>query len=221
MASRRSSKSRRRRLLLLAGAAVVSTLAGATAGAALTPSPRSARPAAADPRATPVKASPVQPLALTSAWGPRRYGFHSGVDLRAREGTPLRSVGPGVVEKTGRGGNGGLRVVVRLDDGWRAGYAHLSRVDVARGQRVEAGTRIGLAGATGRATGPHLHFELREPGPAGARGRLVDPWPHLRPHARGRFAGSPVMSPQALGPEEGWRSLRAAARIFKRATAWA
>ena len=59
-------------------------------------------------------------------------------------------------------------------DGVRTFYAHLSRVDVHVGARVHAGTRLGLVGATGDATGPHLHFEVR------VRGAAVDPLPALR-----------------------------------------
>ena len=59
-------------------------------------------------------------------------------------------------------------------DGVRTMYAHLSRVDVRVGQRVRTGARVGLVGATGDATGPHLHFEVR------LRGAAVDPLPALR-----------------------------------------
>jgi len=53
-------------------------------------------------------------------------------------------------------------------------YAHLSRIDVRLGQRVDAGSRVGLVGATGNATGPHLHFEVR------LRGAAIDPLTALR-----------------------------------------
>lgn len=161
--------STRRRLLVFI---VLALVAGAAAGWRLTPR------AGPSPPRSPVKRAPLSSLVVTSPYGWRGLSFHSGVDLRARAGEPLAAVGAGVVEKTGSGGRGGQRVVLKLDDGWRAGYAHLSRVDVKEGQRVEPGARIGLAGATGHATGPHLHFELREP-----RSRaLVDPWPLLKPH---------------------------------------
>lgn len=161
----------RRRLLAFVIAILLSLAAGAAAGTALTP-----RSPSGLWRASPFTVAPVAPLVVTSSFGRRGFGYHSGVDLQARMGAPLHAVGRGVVEKVGRGGRGGLRVVVTLDDGWRAGYAHLSRIDVKRGQRVEPGTRIGLAGDTGHAFGPHLHFELRDP----RSKRLVDPWPLLQ-----------------------------------------
>lgn len=169
-------RSTRRQLALFVVAVFASLAAGAAAGTALTrpgPARTTGRGAAA---VSPVHVAPVSPLIVTSAFGRRGFGFHSGVDLQAPLGTPLRAIGPGVVEKVGHGGRGGLRVVLKLDDGWRAGYAHLSRIDVKKGQRVVPGTPVGLSGDTGRAWGPHLHFELRDP----RSRRLVDPWPLLR-----------------------------------------
>jgi hypothetical protein len=184
--------------LRLTAAAAVSAVVGAVVGAALTarreeavPCPsRAGRCDAADRHVAgvphpggPVQVPPLPELVVTSPFGPRGARFHTGVDLRARSGAPLQSVAGGVVERTGRGGPGGNTVVVKLDSGWRAGYAHLSRVDVRVGERVGAGARVGLAGATGKASGPHLHFELR-----GQHGRLVDPAPHLSPHGLRRGA---------------------------------
>lgn len=152
--------------------------AGAAVAVALTPTPTpTSTPTGTAPR---VVTPPLTRLVVTSPYGPRvlqgRLGFHRGVDLRARMGTPLAAVGPGVVEKTHVTAKGGLSVVVALDGGWRAGYAHLSRIDVEEGERVAPGARVGLSGDTGTAKGaPHLHFELRDP-----RSRqLVDPWPHI------------------------------------------
>ena len=70
---------------------------------------------------------------------------------------------------------GVLAGVLALDSGWRAGYAHLSRVDVTKRDRVVAGQQVGLSGATGKVSGPHLHFEVRAPS-----GKLVDPRPYLQ-----------------------------------------
>jgi murein DD-endopeptidase MepM/ murein hydrolase activator NlpD len=73
----------------------------------------------------------------------------------------VRSVGDGVVESAGRQNGYGNVVQLLHGNGKTTVYAHLSRIDVRQGQRVEQGQRIGAVGATGWATGPHLHFEFR------------------------------------------------------------
>lgn len=123
----------------------------------------------------PISVPPLDDLRVTSSFGRRGATVHAGVDLRARRGTPVRAVDDGVVARAGDSKRAGKHVVLALDSGWRAGYAHLSRIDVVAKERVVAGQRIGLSGATGRATGPHLHFELCAP-----NGKLVDPWPVVR-----------------------------------------
>lgn len=111
-----------------------------------------------------------------------RYGgeffedvVHTGVDIPAPLGTPVLAAGAGKVVWAGygvyRGGNDptdpyGLAVTLRHDFGYQdqalyTVYGHLSQVDVAVGQHVEAGEPLGLVGETGRVTGPHLHFEVR------------------------------------------------------------
>lgn len=111
-----------------------------------------------------------------------RYGgeffqdvVHTGVDIPASEGTPVLAAGSGKVVWAGygvyRGGNDptdpyGLAVTIRHDFGYKGQalytvYGHLSQVDVAVGQIVQTGEKIGLVGQTGRVTGPHLHFEVR------------------------------------------------------------
>src|SRR5688572_12356217 len=81
------------------------------------------------PEGSPIARAPIGSarVVVTSPYGPRGLGFHSGLDLRAREGAPLVSVADGVVERVGRSRRGGNTVVVKLDSGWHAGYAHLSR----------------------------------------------------------------------------------------------
>jgi murein DD-endopeptidase MepM/ murein hydrolase activator NlpD len=76
-------------------------------------------------------------------------------------GTPVRTVGDGVVEFAGVQNGYGNVVYIRHNGNDQTVYAHLSRMDVRVGQRVEQGQRIGAVGATGWATGPHLHFEFR------------------------------------------------------------
>ncbi|MFI6034119.1 M23 family metallopeptidase [Streptomyces sp. NPDC051315] len=92
-----------------------------------------------------------------SRWAHR----HTGQDFAVPTGTPVYAVGPGVVRATTCGDGFGRQVLVRHPDGYFTQYAHLSRIDVRKGQRVGPGRRLGLSGATGNVTGPHLHFEVR------------------------------------------------------------
>ena len=86
---------------------------------------------------------------------------HLGVDYAAPTGTAVRSIGTGVVESAGNLGGYGKAVVVKHHNGHSTVYAHLSQMLVKRGQSVAQGQSIGKVGATGWATGPHLHFEFR------------------------------------------------------------
>lgn len=86
---------------------------------------------------------------------------HLGVDYAAPTGTPVRSVGQGIVDVAGSQGGFGNVVMVKHASGQTTVYAHLSRINVKRGQSVMQGQTVGLVGATGWATGPHLHFEFR------------------------------------------------------------
>ncbi|MBP7693910.1 MAG: peptidoglycan DD-metalloendopeptidase family protein [Anaerolineales bacterium] len=97
--------------------------------------------------------------------------IHRGIDIRAGTGAPVAAVDHGVVMYAGwnEWGYGNL-VVVDHGNGWESVYAHLSQWNVSCGQSVNQGEGLGLAGATGRATGPHLHFELRY------NGAFVNPW---------------------------------------------
>jgi murein DD-endopeptidase MepM/ murein hydrolase activator NlpD len=123
----------------------------------------------------------VRPVAagVVSPYG-RRWGrIHPGVDFGAHYGAPIHAVGAGVVLGAGyladESGYGKL-VLVRHAGGVVTAYAHLSRVLVHAGERVEAGETIGLVGATGHVTGPHLHFEVRR------GGSKINPLPWLRAH---------------------------------------
>jgi murein DD-endopeptidase MepM/ murein hydrolase activator NlpD len=114
-----------------------------------------------------VLASPVEHTLITSGFATRLDPFrglpseHRGVDYSAPVGTPVHSVAPGVVEFAGRQSGYGNVVEVRHSAERTTLYAHLSRVDVAANDRIERGQVLGAVGATGWATGPHLHFEYR------------------------------------------------------------
>jgi murein DD-endopeptidase MepM/ murein hydrolase activator NlpD len=112
-------------------------------------------------------ASPLEFSRVTSGFAMRLHPVlqtwrqHNGVDYGAPTGTPVRSVGDGVVDFSGWQNGYGNVVSIRHSNDRTTVYAHLSRVDVRRGQHVEQGMRIGAVGMTGWATGPHLHFEVK------------------------------------------------------------
>lgn len=91
----------------------------------------------------------------------RRARFHAGVDIKARWGDPVGASQAGFVQFAGWYSGYGNLIVVAHGGGVTSHYAHLSSFDVEVGARVERGTIIGRAGSTGRATSPHLHYELR------------------------------------------------------------
>lgn len=99
---------------------------------------------------------------------------HTGVDLPAAIGAPVKSAAPGYVAWTRRGGKQyGNYIMVIHSDGVATLYAHLSRIDVIADQYVGRGEAIGVVGVTGLTTGPHLHFEVRK------NGIPTDPMPYL------------------------------------------
>lgn len=110
-------------------------------------------------------ASPLAFSRVTSAYGPRIHPVfgvqkdHKGTDYGAPAGTPVRTVADGVVTFAGRQGGYGNYVVIRHPDNAATAYAHLQRIAVRVGQRVQQGQNIGTVGSTGTATGPNLHFE--------------------------------------------------------------
>ncbi|MFG2937754.1 peptidoglycan DD-metalloendopeptidase family protein [Streptomyces sp. NPDC048282] len=104
-------------------------------------------------------------------------GYHTGVDFVVPTGTPVKAVGAGTVVTAGWGGSYGNQVVIRLADGYYAQYGHLSALSVSVGQTVTAGQQVGLSGATGNVTGPHLHFEIRTTPDYGSD---MDPVAYLR-----------------------------------------
>ena len=90
-----------------------------------------------------------------------RARFHSGVDIKARWGDPVGASHPGIVQFAGWYHGYGNLIIVNHGGGVTTYYAHLSGYVASVGMRVERGTVIGLAGSTGRATSPHLHYEVR------------------------------------------------------------
>src|SRR5690606_19314740 len=87
--------------------------------------------------------------------------FHAGMDFRAATGTPVLAAAAGTIVAAGPHGGYGHAVDIDHGNGLVTRYAHLSAVSVSVGNRVAPGAVIGLAGSTGRSTGPHLHFEVR------------------------------------------------------------
>ncbi|MFG6465356.1 M23 family metallopeptidase [Roseateles sp. BYS87W] len=120
-------------------------------------------------------ASPMEFSRITSGFAMRFHPIlntwrqHNGVDYGAPTGTAVRSVGDGTVEMAGWQNGFGNVVKIRHGGDRLTVYAHLSKIDVKKGQRIEQGQPVGAVGSTGWATGPHLHFEFH------AGGRLMDP----------------------------------------------
>ena len=115
-------------------------------------------------------ASPLEFTRMSSGYGIRVHPItndkraHKGIDYAAPTGTPIRTVGDGVVEYAGTQRGYGNVIEIKHRDGKSTLFAHLSRIDVKKGQNVEQGSLIGAVGSTGFSTGPHLHFEFRVDG---------------------------------------------------------
>lgn len=130
------------------------------------------------------------PGRLLSSFGARSdpftggSAFHPGVDITAPTGTPIRATADGIVKSAEWSGAYGKLVVVDHGGGVETYYAHLSAFDVIPGQDVRRSQVVGRSGATGRATAPHLHYEVRQ------GGAPVNPYKYL---ARSMvFEGAPV-----------------------------
>jgi murein DD-endopeptidase MepM/ murein hydrolase activator NlpD len=116
----------------------------------------------------------VEPVARTESSGfgwrddPIRHTrrFHSGTDFRGKPGTPVLAAGGGIVVFCGRLGGYGNAIDIDHGGGVVTRYAHLRRIETKKGAAITAGEAIGQVGSTGRATGPHLHFEVRLDGSA-------------------------------------------------------
>jgi len=129
-----------------------------------------ARALAAIPSTMPVEGP------IDSGFGYRSYPdreFHEGVDIAADYGAPVQATADGYVASAGWDGGYGIKVDIDHGNGYHSWYAHLSKALVHEGQAVKRGQEIGLVGATGFATGPHLHYQLM------LDGRAIDPTPFL------------------------------------------
>jgi murein DD-endopeptidase MepM/ murein hydrolase activator NlpD len=116
---------------------------------------------------------PLSKVSVSSPFGYRSGRMHSGIDLRAPQGTPIKAAALGKVIFSGRQKGYGKIVIVAHAGGIETTYAHNSRNLVGVGQRVTKGAVIAKVGQTGNSTGNHLHFELRR------RGKALDPKRYL------------------------------------------
>lgn len=121
----------------------------------------------------------LRPVAakITSKFGYRtdpktgkQNAFHNGLDLAVPLNTPIKSPMPGVVFSISTVGDGGNQIILKHDNGYKTGYAHLNKILVKKGDKIKQGDVIGLSGNTGKSTGPHLHLTLTD-----ASGAKVDP----------------------------------------------
>ena len=110
---------------------------------------------------------------ITSRFGTRRSGYHTGLDIANSTGTPITATAAGRVTYAGWKGSYGKLVVISHENGVETYYAHCSAIYVGIGQEVQAGETIGAVGSTGNSTGPHLHLEVR------VNGNIVNPQNYL------------------------------------------
>ncbi|MDO4839684.1 MAG: peptidoglycan DD-metalloendopeptidase family protein [Desulfovibrionaceae bacterium] len=113
---------------------------------------------------------------VTSPYGAKRSSpgrgshVHTGLDIRAHIGWPIRSLQKGVVTEAGMNGPAGLMVQVQQEDGKLVTYAHMSEILASKGDEVSRGQHIGRVGCTGRTSGAHLHIAIKD-----ASGRHINP----------------------------------------------
>ena len=145
---------------------------------------------------------PVDGVKLTSDFGMRWHPVlggrraHKGVDLAAPMGTPIHASADGVVERADWYSSYGLYVALEHGGDIETRYGHMSRLNVAAGQRVRKGDIIGYVGTTGRSTGPHLHYEVR------IAGEAVNPVPYLQAGAASPAAAGDAKLALADGTQD-------------------
>ncbi len=110
---------------------------------------------------------------ITSAFGWRRTGFHHGLDIANKLGTPIKAAAAGTVVFAGWKDIYGRTVIIEHADGKRTLYGHAQKILVKNNQRVTRGQTIATVGISGRTTGPHVHFEVR------VGNKVYDPWRYL------------------------------------------
>lgn len=103
---------------------------------------------------------------ITSRFGSRGRGTHTGLDIAASRGTPIKAAAAGTVTYSGTKGSYGNLVIITHADGTQTYYAHCNTLNVTAGQKVSQGQLIATVGSTGNSTGPHLHLEIRVNGVA-------------------------------------------------------
>lgn len=111
-----------------------------------------------EPFITPMISPITSPFGTARLYNGSLKSFHSGTDFKAAPGTPVIAANDGVVVLAKERYYAGNSVILDHGEGLYTCYYHLSRIDVRPGERVKRGQRLGLSGATGRVTGPHLHF---------------------------------------------------------------
>lgn len=130
-------------------------------------------------------AVPLKNAVRSSSFGRRidpfrkRAAFHAGVDFRAKTGTPVLATADGQILRAGRAGGYGKLVEIRHAHGLTTRFGHLSKINVKAGQSVKRGDVIGKVGSTGRSTGPHLHYEVRNRGQARNPQPFMDAGKHM------------------------------------------
>ncbi|MBE3597077.1 MAG: M23 family metallopeptidase [Hydrogenibacillus sp.] len=111
---------------------------------------------------------------ITSGFGSRRGGFHSGIDISGVADRSIMAADNGTVSFAGWDGGYGNLVIIDHGNGYSTRYGHLAQITVSDGQKVAKGQKIGVMGATGDATGVHLHFEIRKNGQAVNPAQIFD-----------------------------------------------
>lgn len=121
-----------------------------------------------DYSATALGISLIKPVngTITSRFGRRSGGIHTGLDIANSSGTPIKAVASGTVIYSGYKGSYGRMIVIDHGNGVQTYYAHCSKLYVGSGTYVNQGTVIGTVGSTGNSSGPHLHLEIRVNGVA-------------------------------------------------------
>ena len=139
----------------------------------------------------PINQAPIEVSSFGLRWSESRgaWKMHTGMDLIVTEGTPVLAAASGRVRLVDEVSGYGLMVLVDHGDGWQTLYAHLFEIAVQPGEQVQRGQPLGRVGESGRASTPHLHFEIRQR--RGERLVALDPAPILRPREPGAIVQRP------------------------------